>query len=514
MPKKAYKLSPAEREIILLSSEDGNIFTRYWFGGWEFDHNIDPAWQLGVHHAAEEQIDVIGGAGSGKTGTFGMSAFAWAATTFGFKFMNLAPTLKQSRLMFEYIMDHARGNPAEKLIYHYSSKQDDTRIILRHDLIGESVLMFQTAANLSDNQLGFEVDWIHIDEYGLLKDLSETLIRLTTRMRGTVRMGKQERTRLGRLSLTSNPHEDPEMYYIYDMAETDPNCLSMTVSARSNKNVTEKQLRAMLRNIPDDQVDRWIEGKRPEGGSEEYPGELIKGCEDEGLDAIMEAGLQKEMPGYQWRRFDRADVVLWALPYDPLRLYIVVMDPGQGRPPYRNAPAITVWDVTDFPGRRTELRAFWWGDGTGSYRPCINQFKLWSEIYRAQWSVFDSTGTQQGFADMFNLQEQAGMMAYGWNLAGQVKNQSLLAQKMFMTRGLMAWPKKIRGIRAQHANYVIPDTKIPQDIVANFQITAGFLRRFYYVPVQNEAEVEQETQSADRYGRVGDDRYGREDGIR
>lgn len=509
MPRRVYKLTDSEKEIMRLSVQDGSVFTRYWFGGWDFDYKIDPAWQKQVHHASQSQIVIIAGAGAGKTGSTGISAATWAATTFGFKFMNLAPTLNQARLMMDYILEKARGNPFEKLIYNTSSKQDDLKIVLRHDLIGESTLLFKSAADLSDRVLGFEMDWIHIDEFGLLKDIAETMPRLVTRMRGSVTVGEQTRERVGRISMTSNPHINPEMYYLYDMAKEDPECLSLTISARTNGNVTNRQIKNMLRNIPKEDHERWIDGERPEGESEHFPPKLVSRCEDLGLDEIMDAGIARDEETFIRAITPRADVTTWQLPADERRSYLVVMDAGQGAPPWRNAPVITAWDITDFPKKPAEMRLFWWGDGRGSYQPCITQFKFYRAYYKADWAVFDSTGTQSGFEDMFALQED-DLGCYGWNLAGNVKMQSILALKLLMTKGLMRWPSKIKGIRNQHVTYTLPDAKLAQDIVSNFCITAGFLRRFYWIDVNPEEEVEEPSSPVDRFGRVGVDRFSRE----
>lgn len=515
MAKQPYKLTRGERDIIQLATETGdwNIFTRYFFSespgivpGWEFDHKIDTPWQNQFHVASQPRIMMVGGTGCGKTIGMIMSAATWCATTHHFKFMNVAPTLKQAAIAMELLLTEAEGTPFANFIYSISRKQDDLKIVLKHDLIGESTLEFRSASEMSDRILGFERDWINYDEAGLDKNLGETIIRLSTRLRGTIK----DRERLGRLSLITNPHVNPELWYYYDMAIGDEeNSLSMTISARTNHNVTDRQLKMMMRDIPEDEHERWLDGKRPDGESEEYPSALISGCEDEGMDVIMSEGLKEKTPGFSMSEMPRAGVTEWALPNDPKANYIVVMDPGQGAPPYRNAPTITVWDMTAFPKKSADLRAFWWGNGGGSYEKCVNQFKLWNTLYHADWAVFDSTGTQTGFDLMFNLQE-GGMSHHGWNLAGQVKNQSMLAQKMFMTKGLMRWPKKVKGIRVQHANYVLPDTKIAQDIVSNFQIFAGFIKRFYWMEVAPEEEIPIEPALQDRYDRIELERYGRE----
>ncbi len=56
-------------EIFDLAQENGSIFTSYYFNGFEFQ-----PWQLLFHHAAQPNMTIIGGVGSGKTICGGVSA--------------------------------------------------------------------------------------------------------------------------------------------------------------------------------------------------------------------------------------------------------------------------------------------------------------------------------------------------------------------------------------------------------------------------------------------------------
>jgi len=507
VPRKIHRLTEAEQEIIAKSRDDGRYFTDYFFGGWVFDHNIDPPWQLRFHHAPEPELTVIGGIGSSKTTAVGMSAATWSATTRSFKFMNVAPTLYQSVQMFEIILANAEGNRFDTLVFKAISKPYP-KIVLKFrvgNTTNTSSLEFMSAADDANRILSWEGDWINIDEAGLLDDLDETIVRLGTRLRGTVK----GRARLGRLSLTTNPHVNSQLYYRFDLAQDMPDeYLSIQASTRSNKNITERQLESLIRRIPEHERERWLEGTRPEGAGKEFPLSLVEGCEDEGMDALMERGIENETRGYVFVKAPKAGVVTWQLPAEEGRSYVIIMDPGQGVPPWRNAPVVIVLDVTDFPSAPADLRAFWWGFGDGSYQPCIGQFKYYYSLYRAAFGVFDSTGTQVGMQEYFRLEED--MLAYGMSLAGNVKGESLLALKLLMGRQLMRWPKGIKGIHQQLVNYRLPDKKVVQDIVSALMIGANFIRRFYYEELPSDVEENDVVLPIDRHERRTDvDRYAR-----
>ena len=503
MPRQIHKLSPAESEIIARSQDDARYFTDFYFDGWLFDDNITPEWQLKVHHAKQKEITVIGGIGSGKSLAIGMSAAVWCATTHSFKFMGVAPTLYQAAQMFQMILERAEGNRFERFIWKTVSKPYP-KITLKHSGIKTSTLEFMSAADDANRILAWEGDWINVDEAGLLDNIDETIIRLGTRLRGNIR----GRSRLGRLSLTTNPHVNPQLYYRFDLAKEMPEAyLSVQVPTQSNKNITDEQIESLVRRIPEHERDRWLKGDRPEGEGREFPMALVEPCEDDGLDAIMHRGLNLEEAGFIEQRAPKAGVVRWELPHQADRRYIVVMDPGQGVPPYRNAPVITVWDITEFPVKPMTLQAFWWGYGDGSYQPCIQQFKDYFQIYKASFGVYYSTGTQTGMGEYFRLEDE--LLVYGISLAGNTKGEAILSLKLFMGRQLIRWPKSITGIHQQLLSYRLPDRKVVQDIVSNFQISALFARRFYYVDEDTPNNREVPYPELSRFGRIPTDRYER-----
>jgi hypothetical protein len=80
-----------------------------------------------------------------------------------------------------------------------------------------------------------------------------------------------------------------------------------------------------------------------------------------------------------------------------------------------------------------------------------------------------------------------------------------------MGRQLIRWPKSIKGIHQQLLGYRLPDRRVVQDIVSNFQISALFARRFYYVDEDTPSNREVPFPQLDRFGRIPANRYERAD---
>ena len=118
------------------------------------------------------------------------------------------------------------------------------------------------------------------------------------------------------------------------------------------------------------------------GKGEEFPAEPVEPCLDDSLDELMSHRLDARDPEFEFDENDKAGATLWAMPPDRSRSYVVVGDPGQSAPPFRNSPVVMVFDVTDYPEGAMVMRAFWWGDGGGKYEPWINQMRHWRNWYR------------------------------------------------------------------------------------------------------------------------------------
>lgn len=523
MPK-VYELTPAERQIFHRARLDGgnaNWFTDYFLNGWLFDFNIDPEWQLEAHHSPQTELTVIGGFGSGKTVTFGVSYLVRCATIPYYKFLNVAPVAWQSRQMFDPLVQIIENTRFKEFFIDMGGKiieRPYPQIHIRNDYVGVSKMEFMSADKQGIKILSWEGDAAHIDEGGLLDDLEDTVRNLGTRLRGTLRhkhLFDTDRTviraREGRLSITSNAWEAPYMWWRVEQAETLPDDYwGKIISTYSNKNLTEKQIRGFERKITtDEDRARWLEGKRPAGMGDEFSTGMIDNCEDESINVVMADAIKRALPGFHHETAEKCGTIIFEMPPEESRIYMVIGDPGQGNPPYRNAPCIGVWDITDFPRAPAVMRAFWWGFARGSYQPFVDTMYRYIELYESTDGGFDATGPQKMMDEL--VFERDGVLVTGLNMT-TYKHAFNTALKLFMDKGLIRFPY-IPSMRSQLGNYVLPDKKIPQDIVAMMQMSAGWLRTRYYVSEDTEEEDEEEdwflTADHRRYSRQAGPRHSR-----
>lgn len=513
MPKIA-SLSPDEIEILRLGKENPDIITNYFFRsegaekGWIFDYNFVPegAWQKMVHSARQTRIVVIGGFGSGKTQGMAISACTWAMTTLDFKFMNAAPRAWQSELMYRFILEAAEGTPFQKLIYEYP-KRPYPRIALKFYVgkyLVNSSLEFMSVDKNASQILSWDGDWLNIDEAGMVDDLQETIRNAGSRLRGTTKRG---RPRLGRLSMCSNSWDNPELWYRFDMASSLPEeHLSLTVSTRANKNITPEQLRDILKDIPEDEWDQFIEGNRPQGSGLYFSNTVVHSCESKILSDIIKERVANNDPTYSLASTSLAGVVSMELPVKENGNYILIADPGTGEAPNRNAPTIMVWDVTEFPQHPSVLSALWWGSGHGSITPFLMHFFGLMARYKPIFSAVDSTGPQKATAELLNIyidkrglpEDTGGWLGqidlsgvlnktiHGLDFSGGRKPTYLINGRLMLEARLMIWADIIVGIRSQLTNYdpakdKSGEPKISQDLVATLCMSAHTIRALFNI---------------------------------
>jgi len=502
----AYELSDAERVIIERAWTDARWFTDYWLNGWLFDNRIATPWQLDMHHAPQGDLTAIGGFGCGKTVAFGISYLVRCATIPYYKFLNVAPVAWQSKQMWSSIKQTLIGTRMSDFMVVKMVERPYPKIVIANDYVGESTMEFMSADKQGDKILSWEGDAIHIDECGLIQDLEDLSRNLASRLRGTLRHKNlwnkkqwEERPREARFSMSSNAWENPYMWWRLDMADKEPNYYwGKLLSTYDNENLTGDQIRKLEGKITSkEDRDRWLKGHRPKGIGDQFSAEMIEKCLDESLVSITKEAIEKDLEGYALREADKVGVWNWELPADKDRIYMVIGDPGQGNPPYRNAPSIGVFDITDFPKGPAVMRAFWWGFGRGSYQPFVSQMWQYAATYKSTDLAFDSTGTQKMMDEL--VFERDGLPVVGMNLAG-MKMAFNTALKLFMDKELIKLPD-LSGIRAQLGNYKLPDTGIPQDIVSMLQMASGYLRKFYYVDQNKEDDEDNGLGRDDGFGR-------------
>lgn len=511
MAKEVYKITPGELQILREGQNHPSLITDYFFRasgakqGFIFDYNFtkDGAWQEDVCLAAQTDICVIGGFGSGKTLGVGMGGFTWCVTTPWFKFLNVAPRAWQAKQMYETMLVWLDGTPAEKLVWKKPKRPYPT-IVFRfqiEDTVIESSMEFMSADRDATGILSWEGDWINIEEAGLIDNLDEVITSVGSRLRGSVR----GRSRLGRLSMISNSWHNPTLWEYFDMAEEDPvNHLSIVVSTRDNKNVTESQLKRFLARIPESEHKQFIDGLRPEGKGDYFSKEAVWACENELMAERLEDGVAAGKPGYLMREDRSTGIFHFETPAQPGRMYMVFGDPGIDAAPKRNAPVLMVLDVTDVPREPAQVVALWWGDGGGKISPFVDMLLGYVERYPSVFAGIDSTASQKNTAEMINLQtfgeqimgsdEDAEKLMEklsvrqisGMDFSGSRKAGYLVALRALLESKLINWPKNVIGFRQQLTNYSLDkDKRIAQDLVATLAMAAWAIRIYFNVSISD-----------------------------
>ena len=494
MAEKYYTLTPTEEKILEEGISNPNVIAGYFFRpagadqGFQFDYGFtdEGKWQEDVYLAIQKLIVVIGGVGTGKTLGVGMAAACWAITTTDFRFLNVAQKAWQARLMYDLILRYARNTPFEKMIYAMPSRPYPKiviRFIYRGRLV-ESILEFMSVDKNATGLFSWRGDWINIEEAGLLDNLNEIVANIVTRLTGSSPMG---RPYVGRLSLISNPWDVPHLWYLFDMAKSDPSSLSMVLSTRHNLNVTQEQIDQLLKLIPEDEHERFLDGARPEGKGSYFAKETIYKCENRLLGELAEKKFELGEEGYEIVSVDGAGVVRFAFPVLPGRLYMLLGDPGIDNAPHRNSPVLMVWDVTEFPKKPAILVNFWWGFGHNQITPFVEKMRELKERYDPIYTAIDSTGPQRNMAEVVNSAyytdedgETNGIA--GLDFSGAKKMAYLVTLRILLEKGRMSWPKNISGKRSQLANYdPIHDKKLAQDIVATMSMFAFVARSWFHV---------------------------------
>jgi hypothetical protein len=531
MPKHPYTLSDAEVQILKKGQDDVNYAAAYWFkpdfgDPFLFDNNFEPAgqWQVRVHHAAQPNIIVVGGYGTGKTIGVGMSACVFGMSMANFKFLNTAPVAFQARQMFDGIISITKDTPFERLIWKKPTRpypKIELKFYVGNVLI-ESQLEFMSVDKNAVNILSWEGDWINLDEGGTLDNLEEITGHLGSRLRGSIR----GRSRLGRYSITSNSWDNFFMWYLFDLAADQPEeYLSLVLSTRDNKNVTDAQLKQMLSKIPEEEHKRWIDGTRPEGKGTYFNRDEVFACEDPDQTQRIRNMISSHVKGYLLK-FVRGPGYYYMLePFRPGHMYIMTGDPGIYNAPRRNAPVIGVFDCTDFPQKPARLVAFWWGFGNGSITPFVNMVRKLKKIYNPIICGVDSTGPQKNQAELMNifyfeptekeLEEDPSLRIplTPLDFSGSKRMSYLVALRLMIKETLLRWPKVLNGIRSQLTNYEpTEDKKLAQDIVAMFAMAAHVLFRLFgigNVEVDDE-EMDRRTKQMATEHKLEDQRYRRE----
>lgn len=430
-------------------------------------------WQLEFWQRPEKTRTVIGLTGTGKTLGIGMLAMYACATMPYFRFLNVAPNMYQSALMEREIKSRIEESHFRTKFLKPGKAGIRYRPYIMYTFENGSTAEFMNVADNADNVQSWSGDWINLDEAGLLDQvdyqgqvqLAHILIGLSSRLRGERPDG---RPRLGLLSMISMAYANDTLWTYFDQGKDDSQKRSWSrkVFHADNPYLTEEYLQKLRDTVPPGMEGMWLRGEPPPRTNKEFSDAMLDATLDTSkleFDRTQEGVLIEET---------NAGVVTYELPKRKNGVYVLTGDPGLGEPPARNAPVIVCMDVTDFPREPATLAAFWWGYSGGKYQTFIESFARLATKYGVvpDFRGYDSTGAQRALAELaFTTGE---MPVIPMDFAGSKKIAYLSALKLLMGKGKWRLPAGIYGIKDQLRKYVLPDNKLPQDIVCALAMNA------------------------------------------
>jgi hypothetical protein len=511
---KLYTMTSAEMEILRLGAEDPTVILDYFSRkpgaehGFQFDYNFteEGKWQKEMCQASQTFIVCVAGISTGKTLGVGMAAVTHAILTSDFKFLNVAREAWQSQLMYNEILAWSQGTLLEKLITA-SPKRPYPMIVIEYILNGihvRSTLEFMSIGEKEDaaNIFSWRGDWINIDEAGRLDDLGTIVANLSTRGTGATPGG---RSYLGRISLITNPWDNPDLWILFDMAAGDPeNSLALNIDTSSNKNTTKKQIEQIIKInrmvIGSGDIDRFLTGKRPEGRGTYFPIPVVEACSSKSLSASLADAMNAFPEQCEMQTIAQLGTYYYKMPKRDGRIYFLVGDPGTGAPPARNAYVVMVLDVTEAgEGKPATLVALSWGNGGGRIEPFTEQVIDWIKYYRPIFAGVDSTGPQKNTAEIVSLDRIYGKglsvnELSPMDFSGSKRYTYLGSLRIILEAGLILWPHVCKGIGSQLKNYdpIVdrnPNAKLAQDLVATLAMAAFAIHAHYGIIEEESSDV-------------------------
>lgn len=495
-----YEMTAADLEVLQAAAVFPNIFFNHFFKrdedgddsrAFNLDYNFtdDGKWQEDFCMASQTLLCVIAGVGTGKSLCVIMSAAYHSVLTPDFRFLNIAKDSNQAKVTYDLLIEQMDGTLFEKLVtsmpqrpypqitVEYKVKTPEGK--KRHI---KSILSFFGLGDSGDatNVFSKRYDQVNVEEAGLIDNLSEVVTNLSTRLTGSTARG---RVYMGRLSLISNAWPNPELWQIFDMAATSPDGLAINVDTRSNKSVTEKQIKASLSLTPDEDYDRFMTGKKPENTGNMFSAESIASGQNALLNEVLKKAYVEKDPEWTVKYHQHFGVHYFTSPRKQGRLYYQFGDPGTGTAPFRNAPVLMVWDVTDAP-KVCSLVAFYWGNGGGEIMPFVTKMYEWIDKYQPLITGIDSTSTQKYMAEILNIQYDEKIM--GLDFSGGKRDGYLNALRICLEANMFQWQTSVIGIASQLGAYDrnldrTVASKLAQDIVAAMAMAAFVLRAHFGV---------------------------------
>lgn len=462
-----------------------------------------PAWAQEIAHGNESDTVIVGGVGSGKTLNMVMIAAFYCCMMPNFRFLGTAPLAWQADRSYKDLLsmvfdiDNVQGDP--RRISRWV-KQVRQRPYPTVEFVNGSSMEFKSVDGDARGILTWSGDMVVVDQAEDPSiDLSEMVGNLGSRIRGQV----GGRARLGKLILMANSAYNPELWEMFDDYDADPKRRALLLTSWDNPYLTKRQLGDMEKRYrTKEEANQKMRSHRPLPKGKEFTQKVVEAAQSAELDSIMEAGLADELSGYDMQDSANAGVVRWVLPPVLGHDYILVGDPGQGNPPYRNSPPVMVFDITGFPNKPATLAYFNWVYGYGAYLPFINAMEYAYEMYHPVVAAFDATGMQKAFDELGVL--DPNKIWEPLDLSSK-KMHMVLCAKVLLAKSLILFPKSLYSVWNQLLMWQMPDTKLRQDIACCVFMVAYLLNSMLPMRLADDPEfegIQSRLEQVDRWGRV------------
>lgn len=433
---------------------------------------LDPAIPYGI---------AVAGAGSGKTCGVAVFALMCCALFPGFKFLNVAPTRTQSKLMLAEVEKWCLQTDFRRFVVESRGVNalwvGDSPAVLQIEVYPNlpSKFVCQTVGHDATGVLGGEQDFISCDEAQLLKNIDAAVPILATRLRGTRSTGS---LRLGMLRWIGNPGDNAELSFLMghyrEIQKSSGRAIVLEgIDSRANIYLTERQLQQQELSFRSEREKaRWHGGSMTAAGSgSEISEALLERCRSKDLEEkTREIGMFNDALG----------LYEYTLPWKEEHAYIVVGDVGKSSlatPSSRNVPCIMVFDISKFPDRPAKLVAFHWLDGKGDYSVFVSRMQKMMMHYHGAQGFYDAQNVQTMLEDLSGPSTFSSYPTTPIFMSGtsEPKNWAFSVLTQLMADGRFEWPY-LKGLWYQARKYNITSKKCPDDIIATLIVFCLALR--------------------------------------
>ncbi len=455
-------------------------------------------WQIDLHFGDYTDVDgnpaytifLLGGPGVGKSTFLAVSSFIHCALNPGYREITAAPLKRQNEGVDGEINKWLRGTPAWRIFMANPPVTKD--IFTKYRFANGSEHWIMTSGAISGgatgakSMLSMESDRIDYDEAGNDRHFPITFVTLGTRTRGTrsdgtprgITMANGERRVL--MIVISNPNDQDsaeEFNAAVHLARTFPGHKVIEIGLEANVSLAETQRRAVETRT----VLGYLAGGRTEQEALDYLAGRSQSRRGEVFDpaaiakvidksyVIPSKYIRRRIMGGENVTGTNMTFLMPPIKGDP---YLITCDPGTGRAPNRNAPAILVWNIKN--PRVGVLTGMFWGSlEPGKPESYLYTLAEWIKIHGMAYAYIDTTGPQAVLVGHEYLKDVSRYIV-PVDMSGTTKQLVQFIASMAASRGRFVLPalNPPYNFETQLSRYRFDDKKIAQDLVVCIMLFA------------------------------------------